>query len=297
MTWNVRYFGQATGGLRSTEGNLRRAAEAIAAQAAPPQVVLLQEVEGVSLRAGLGPVGQADRLRGLVNGALHRAGHDWRYRLHYTPAHRYGLPAGPALYTTGLAALVAEPLEVVEAQAEEVTHVRLPAFAAWKQRRWVVHLRLRVPGGAVLDVFHTHLSLPAFLEEGPPGAVRLPARMGWGSNQHQEIGRLLEVIALRRRAPETVIVAGDLNSLPGSPVLEALAAEGGLVDISGAPRSAGTAHFWRWQMHLDHLLAAPALADEAAAGPFWAIDDRDSPFFGLSDHAPKQAVLWGLRPS
>ena len=296
MTWNVRYFGHGTSGMRATAGTMRRAAEAIAGLPHPPEVLLLQEVEGErSLRGGLGEIGQADRFRGAVNLALHNAGYSWRYRAHYFPAHRYG-GERLAVYTTGLAALIAEDIVVEAEGVAEITHVRLPALGRFKQKRLVCHLRLRPPGeGAeAVDVFNTHLSLPAFFE-GSGGPATVPARMGAGSNQLAEIEAVLAEVA-QRRAGEgaAVVLGGDLNSLPGSPVLERLR-EAGLVDISGVEAGAGTARFAHLRMHLDHLLGSAALAAEG--GPFWAVDDPSGVFTGLSDHAPKLAAVRGVRRS
>lgn len=277
MTWNVRYFGQKTGGLRATRRCLTEIAEAIAQLSPMPDVLALQEVEDRSLRGGLHEVGQLDRFRGALHGALHRQGHDVRYRGLYTPAHRYALPGAPALYTTGLALLVREGIEMEQHAAEEITCVRIPAFSRLKQKRIAVHVRLSVDG-MPLDLFNTHLSLPAFFE-GSPHTV--PRRMGYGSNQLTEIRGVLDLISARAEAP--CVLVGDLNSLPGSPVHQALLASG-LSDVFAEQTDRCTARFAHLRMHLDHVFASPAL-DWSGAAVVGAPLDR------LSDHSPKVVTL------
>ena len=178
MTWNVRYFGHPSGGLRATDPSIRRLAWAVAGQAALPDVIALQEVESESLRGG-GGGSQLDRFAARLAEALEGHRRATRYTAHYFPAHRYALGSA-ALYTTGLAVLVRDGLDVEAASPREITHVRVRGFARLKQRRLAVHVRVRQPGSAhALDLFNTHLSLPAFLEVGPH---RVHSRMGHGTN-------------------------------------------------------------------------------------------------------------------
>jgi endonuclease/exonuclease/phosphatase family metal-dependent hydrolase len=284
MTWNVRYFGHPTRGLRATEPAIRRLAWVVAGQAELPDVIALQEVESESLRGGHGG-GQLDRFAARLGDALEAHRRPARYLAHYFPAHRYGLGRA-ALYTTGLAVLVREGLAVEAMSPREITHVRIPGFGRLKQRRLAVHLRIRPSGwSSALDLFNTHLSLPAFLEVGPH---RVAARMGHGTNQLAEAAALLSFVG-EHAGPHAVVV-GDFNSLPGSPVYDHLLASGFVdahAEVSGRTptslRDVGTASFMHLRMHLDHVFSSPAVRWRGLD----AADLDHGPFAGLSDHAPK----------
>lgn len=283
MTWNVRYFGHGTNGLRAQPHWMRRIAWRLAGQPEVPDVIALQELENGSLRAG--PEPQLERFLELFNAALTHHRHRKRYAGLYFPAHRYQV-GKTSFYTTGLAMLVSTGFTIEAHNAErphDITHVRLKRMARLKQRRIAAHVRLRTPGGAPLDVFNTHLSLPAFFEVGP----MLPKHMGSGSNQLAEAENLLAVL---ESAQERTIVMGDFNSAPGSPVYERLV-EAGWIDahraVSGLAvdelRQHGSASFLHYRMHLDHVFSSPALRPVRLAAH--SIDA--GPFRGLSDHAPK----------
>ncbi|MDG1484451.1 MAG: endonuclease/exonuclease/phosphatase family protein [Myxococcota bacterium] len=282
MTWNVRYFGQKTGGLRATQRCMNEIAAGIAGMDPVPDVLALQEVEDRSLRGGLSSVGQLDRFRGALHTALHAAGSPHRYQARYFPAHRYGPAITPPLYTTGLALLINEDITIEHAEAEEITAVRLPLFGKLKQKRIAVHARLS-RGEQRLDLFNTHLSLPAFFE-GSPHTV--PARMGAGSNQLTEIRAVLAMMARREEVLPTVVV-GDLNSLPGSPVHQALL-DAGLSDIFSDHGTLSTARFAHLRMHLDHVFATPEMAWSDCVVP-------GEPLASLSDHCPKVGRITRLR--
>ncbi|MCB9761227.1 MAG: endonuclease/exonuclease/phosphatase family protein [Alphaproteobacteria bacterium] len=297
MTWNVRYFGHGTRGVRATDGQVRKVAAAIAGLGAPPDVIALQEVEQTSIRGGLGAAPQLQRFMDALHLALDARGLDRRYQDLYFPAHRYQLAAGPAFYTTGLAVLVAEGVDVEDHNADEphdITHVRVPALGRFKQRRVAAHVRVRPQGAPrALDLFNTHLSLPAFFEGGFH-LHAIPRRMGHGSNQLREVEALLRLVAERADGDHAVIL-GDFNSRPASPVYEALR-RAGFVDAyahhhgldADTLEQTGTARFAHLRMHIDHLFSTQAVRwlDVAAH----AIDG-DNPFAGLSDHAPKLGRL------
>ncbi|MCB9742833.1 MAG: endonuclease/exonuclease/phosphatase family protein [Alphaproteobacteria bacterium] len=291
MTWNVRYFGHGTGGVRATEAWIRRVAEAIAALDPLPDVLALQEVEQTSIRGGLGAATQIERFAQALHEAMGARGVERTFRPLYYPAHRYALPVVPPLYTTGLAVLVADHLEVEDHNSDEpceITHVRVPWTAPFKQRRIAAHVRVRSPeSGQTLDLFNTHLSLPAFFHGGFH-LHRIAHRMGHGANQVAEIEALLDRIARRRGEGDAVIV-GDFNSAPNTPAYQALL-DRGWVDAFAPheePR-AGTARFWRWRMHIDHVFSTPGV--EWLHTHTHGIDD-DGPFLGLSDHSPKLGTL------
>lgn len=287
MSWNVRYFGHGLRGLRSTGRRLRRIARAIAEPA--PDIVALQEVETRSLRAGMGRP-QIDRLMQALHEEAERAGVHKRWQPLYFPAHRYEVAGMAPLYTTGLAVLVAEPLEIEEHNAlapHPITHFRLQSFAALKQTRIAAHVRVRDPErGTSIDLFNTHFSLPAFFEVG----FEMPHRMGAGSNQVREARALLEYIE-RRRGDGDAIVVGDLNSSPGSPTYEAIR-EAGFTDGFAAAvghdedtlRRWSTARFLHHRMHIDHVFSTPGV-EWLDWAPHTAC--RGGPFHQLSDHIPK----------
>ncbi len=281
MSWNVRYFGHGVGGLRATWTWKRRIAEAVASQRDLPDVIALQEVEARSLRAGLHPSPQLDRFVGCLNAALARRGWERTYRGLYYPAHTYGVGAA-SLYTTGLAVLVADTVIVESDNAEEphdITHLRLRAFGPFKQKRIVGHVRLRHrAGGPSLDLFNTHLSLPAFLEVGPH---RVPERMGHGSNQLREIDKVLEFA--EEHGGRHAVVVGDFNSLPGSPVYDAVVRAGWRDATPTHLHEVGTAAFLDRRMHIDHIFARPRVRFSHLEAH--SVDE--GPYSGLSDHAPK----------
>lgn len=284
MTWNVRYFGHGTGGLRASDAWMHRLAGAVATLDPLPDVIALQEVEDRSLRAGMHPLGQHRRFLRALNEARGTPG-GWHGM--YFPAHRYAVPGFAPAYTTGLAVLVGPGLHVERHNAElphDITHVRLRAFRALKQRRVAAHVRIRARGGT-LDLFNTHLSLPAFLEVGPH---RVPVRMGHGTNQLHEAQALLRYVGAQTVG--SAVIVGDFNSAPGSPVYRAIL-EAGLVDGFAAARGFDhddlhdwhTAAFRDQRMHIDHVFATPCVR--------W-LDFGDhqidtGPLGGLSDHAPK----------
>lgn len=286
MTWNVRYFGHNSRGLATDPQWMRRMAWVLAGLPDLPQVIALQEVEDVSLRGGDEP--HLERFLAMFHDALAHHRSDARYEGLYFPAHRYQF-GKTSLYTTGLALLVDERTPILSHNAQsphDITCVRLSRFARLKQRRIVAHAELLLPCGRSLDVYNTHLSLPAFFEVGPV----LPAHMGEGSNQVREAKALIEAVGpLVGRA---VVVMGDLNSAPGSATYGAIAASG-LRDLHGATlgadahRAHRSASFLRYRMHIDHIFASSDLGCEA----FVAHDIDEPPFMGLSDHAPKRARL------
>lgn len=293
MTWNVRYFGHGLGGLRSTDAWMRRIAQGLGSLDQLPEVVALQEVETRSLRAGLYPEPQLTRFLKQLNGILAARGTRRRYRGLYFPAHAYRLGASSALYTTGLAVLLADEIEVVGRHtAHDITCFRLATFERLKQRRVVAHVRLRRAGDEqAIDLFNTHFSLPAFLEVGPH---RVPDRMGHGTNQIREAERLVRFV--RQHAASRAVLVGDFNTQPGSPVYDALA-RSGLRDAFADTRAMdledllgwATARFLHKRMHIDHVFSTPDLE-------WLEFGDHDvdaGPLVGLSDHAPK--VGW-LRP-
>lgn len=268
MSWNVRYLSHGTGGAFATERQFVRVAEAIGALQPMPDVLALQEIENGSLRGGARP--QLERLVG----ALHRVSARV-YQPLYLPAHRYVF-AGASVYTTGLGWLVAPSLPIGPVTRDDITHVRLPAFARLKQRRIATGVRVWLDGQP-LDLFNTHLSLPAFLEA---GLHQVPSRMGWGTNQLAEVDALLRVVGAPDRP---VVVVGDFNAEPNSPVLARVRGAGWSVCAPAGPSAA----FLGWRFFIDHVLHAPSV--NVLPVDTGTVDE--GPFAGLSDHAPRVVDL------
>ena len=294
MTYNVRYFGHGTRGLASTHGGIVRIARALAALDPAPEIVCLQEVETSSLRSNilrrpLPEETQLDRLVHELDRALAAAGRKERFVAYYFPAHAYRVTERTSVYTTGLAVLARFDLEVLHHNAgrpHDITHRR--ALGNLKQTRVCGHVAFRASDGQTLDVFNTHLSLPNFWSK---KFWTDPLRMGFGENQLAEARALADFVHGERRG-EHVLVMGDFNSLPGSPVDQYLREERGFVDglrtalglEERAARAFPTAGFLNLRMHLDHIYASPSLAmvDVADTHPF----GKPGPFDGLSDHVP-----------
>jgi endonuclease/exonuclease/phosphatase family metal-dependent hydrolase len=288
LTWNVRYFSHRTRGLVAHRRGFDDVARALVS-CGPPDLVALQEVETSSWRGGRGP--QLARLLSALDAAAN--GSSRRYTAMYYPAHRYPSPWGGApVFTTGLAWLVAEPLVVLDHNAgapHEITHRRLPSFAGWKQSRVCAHVRVAVPGASTpLDLFNTHLSLPAFFVA---ESWRLPLRGGFGPNQATEARAVAAFVRAIARGP--AVLVGDFNSSPGSPAYDTIVASG-LRDafLDATPSAYGvwtTQRIGALRFHLDHVFATPDLRFLGFDGSHPA--DRPGRFEGISDHVPKLARL------
>jgi endonuclease/exonuclease/phosphatase family metal-dependent hydrolase len=298
MTYNVRYFGHALGGLASTRPAMRRIAEAIARLDPAPDVVCLQEVETRSLRSTIAHRGrdpQLARFMEELRAALAAANRPEAYAAHYFPAHAYRLSETARIYTTGLAVLARSDLQVDHHNADsphDITERGLHPIRGLKQTRICAHLRLRVAGshGSVpLDVFNTHLSLPSTFARAFWTERR---RLGFGPNQLTEAQNLARFVE-HEAASDRFIVLGDFNALPGSPVYRFLVEERGWVDAFASCRSLSLAELERWptagfvrmRMHLDHVFAGPGMDWIDFEGSH-CFGDRAGPFHGLSDHVP-----------
>ena len=95
------------------------------------------------------------------------------------------------------------------------------------------------------------------------------------------------------RKSDRFFIAGDFNSLPGSPVYKYLVGQPGYKDpfahvyrmTDNELKQWPTAGFMRLRMHLDHIFTGPMLKwiDFDETHPF---GDRACVFHGLSDHMP-----------
>jgi endonuclease/exonuclease/phosphatase family metal-dependent hydrolase len=287
LTYNVRYFAHMhpIRGASSTRRGLHSIAEALATLDTLPHVIALQEVEGRSIRsraAGAQDVRSDDQMTALsrtLDRSLARHDRAHRYRPHHQLAHRYGLHRMP-LYTTGLAWLVRDDVQIMDRDHREITHRRLRSVHGLKQSRLCLHMRIDWAGRPV-DLFNTHLSLPAFFS---PRTMRGPTRMGWGFNQEREVEAVADFV-MERAASDRLLLMGDFNSLPESPVEYRLRKE--LSVRNPFPSEASTwptAGFLHLRMRLDHVYAGPGLEleDHSGSHPFGA----PSRWQGLSDHVP-----------
>jgi endonuclease/exonuclease/phosphatase family metal-dependent hydrolase len=299
LSYNVRYFGHATRGIASTRNAMKRIASAIARLDPLPDIVCLQEVETASFRSNVvhrreSPEDtQLSRLMVMLDEALVAEGRgDEGYDAYYFPAHAYRLGQKAQIYTTGLAILSHRDFDVHHHNShkpEDITHRRIHAVSRLKQTRICAHMRCKDREGHVVDVFNTHLSLPTTLSR---NFWTRPERMGYGPNQIEEAKNLIRFVEAERRS-DRFFIAGDFNSLPGSPVYEHLTKQHGYCDpfaevhrmSADELRKWPTAGFMQLRMHLDHIFTGPALRwidfDETHA-----FGDRTAKFHGLSDHVP-----------
>lgn len=298
MTYNVRYFGHALRGLASTRRSKLGIAEGIARLDDPPDVVCLQEVETISLRATVAArrshpaETQLETFMDVFERVWGKGSFPYE-ALHFR-AHTYG-PARWPVYTTGLALLVNKRTVAVDHHNADaphaITHHHVSMLRGVKQSRICAHVRLRArdDSGAAMHVFNTHLSLPSifareFWDE--------KDKMGVGPNQLAEATSLARFVQ-QGAGDEPFVVVGDFNSAPATPVFDRLVkdmgwrcaqAEVGMIDPSNR-RSFATAGFMSMRMHLDHIFGGNGVRFEDMDGTA-RVDDRASPFYGLSDHAP-----------
>jgi endonuclease/exonuclease/phosphatase family metal-dependent hydrolase len=298
MTYNVRYFAQATRGVASTLRPLQGIARAIARLDPVPDLICLQEVETRSIRStvarrrGARGLTQLEQLMEALREALLAQGKEDAFEAYYFSAHTYRFFGRSPLYTTGLAILAHRDFEVGHhnaAKPHDITHRRIHAVRRLKQTRICGHLRFRHRSGHSIDVFNTHLSLPSvFARE----FWKQRDHLGWGENQLQE-AHSLALCVEQQRESDRFVVLGDFNSRPGSPVYDYLTRERGLVDafarVKGlAPEDLGrwpTAGFLRLRFRVDHVFSGPGLEwlDFEGSHPFGL---RGGLFHGLSDHVP-----------
>lgn len=295
MSYNVRYFGHTLRGVGSTKQGLEAIARSIASLEEIPDVVCLQEVEQRSLRSSLShpkDTTQLDAWTRALSEALSASGKDRRYRSYYYPAHQYALGRAK-LYTTGLAVLVADDLDVLIHNADaphDITHRKSKTLGRLKQTRICAHVRIRNRRGECLDIFNTHLSLPSFT--GKEFFVE-EARMGYGRNQLEELASLVSFVEAES-GERPFLLMGDFNSLSGSAVYEellrALPAKDPFPEITGHDpfelrKLWPTAGFMNLRMRIDHVFLGRGATckDLEGSHPFGL---KTGVWHGLSDHVP-----------
>ncbi|MGF1511228.1 MAG: endonuclease/exonuclease/phosphatase family protein [Myxococcota bacterium] len=295
MTYNVRYFAHQhpVRGLSSLKRNVASVAKAIAGLDELPHVVALQEVERRSLRAwwshGRGGFSQMDVFAKALSVALQDGNGLYGYRCLYFPAHSYST-GGVNVYTTGLGVLVRTDLEVLDWTSRDVTARRPPPWGRLKQTRICAHVQIAVPGGIVLDVFNTHLSLPLFFSG---KWVRGTGRLGGGTNQVLEAERVASFVK-SQASSDRFVVMGDFNSQPGTEAYRVFS-EPGFLDVFGRAAFA-TAGFMHLRMRLDHIFHGRGLSAVDHEGTH-AYGDVRGQWHGLSDHVPLVARFTWSDPS
>ena len=296
VSYNVRYFGHALRGLASTRGSKRGVAEALASLDPAPDIVCLQEVETISLRSSLAfrrsheNETQLEAFMTELEKSFGKRPPPFPYDAFYFHANVNRI-AGRPVQSMGLAILVHRYRLRIEAHncesPENITHHHVLRWKDRKQTRICAHMKLQCDGRA-FHVFNTHLSLPT------PFAKAFwtqRERMGFGVNQLHE-AKTLAAFIQRHAGDEPFVVCGDFNSAPFSPVYRYLTEDVGLVgvqkalgQIDGDPRAFPTAGFMNLRMHLDHLFSSPRLRWLDLDGTR-RFGDKQSPFWGKSDHVP-----------
>jgi predicted extracellular nuclease len=163
------------------------------------------------------------------------------------------------------------PIELVAThRANEV--LSLPDGSVTQFSRELLEVHVRSSGGVPVVTFAAHFKSKANDE---------PARR---LAEARHTRRIVDELAVREPA-SVIVLAGDLNDTPGSPPLEALTADGGLVraaaDLS-EPAQATYIFDGRGQA-IDHLLIAPG--GDALRVPRSSRVWRDGTGWGGSDHA------------
>lgn len=297
VTYNVRYFGHALRGLASTRGGKRGIAEALAGLEPAADIICLQEVETISLRSSLAfrrshtQETQLESFMAQLEESFESRPPPFPYDAFYFRAHVNRI-AGAPLQSMGLAILVHRyRIRIDTHNCESPHNITWHHVLRWKDRkqtRICAHMRLVGPGGKPFHIFNTHLSLPTPFAK---GFWTVKEKMGFGVNQLQEAKSLAAFIE-RHAGGEPFIVCGDFNSPPGSPVYRYLTEDAGLTgvqhrfgQIDSDPRAFPTAGFMNLRMHLDHLFSGGGLRwlDLEGTRKF---GDRQSPFYGKSDHVP-----------
>ncbi|MDQ3262833.1 MAG: endonuclease/exonuclease/phosphatase family protein [Myxococcota bacterium] len=299
VSYNVRYFGNALGGLASTPGIKRRIAHQLLSLDPLPDLICLQEVETLSLRSSLASrrsrpgETQLEQFMVRMNEKWDPSRGAFPYEAFYFRAHTYKVGELLPIYTTGLAVVVnTQRLKVEGHNAEAPDHItyhHTERFKDRKQSRICAHLQLRDSKGRPFHIFNTHLSLPTPFTK---GFWSQKDKMGHGPNQVHEARSLVGFVK-KHSGDDPFVVCGDFNSPPGSPVYRFLTEECGLCSaqqqlgqIDGVqPRAFPTAGFMHLRMHLDHLFSGGAVQWLDLEGT-QAITDPRCAFKGMSDHVP-----------
>lgn len=298
VSYNVRYFGHALRGLASTRTSKQGIALRLSELSPLADIICLQEVETVSLRAKIALKNARPKQTQLEDfmeefeNVFKAKSMLFPYEAFYFRAHTYRLGDTP-LYTTGLAILVNLNRLKVEGHnvdsPHHITHHHTERWKDRKQSRICAHMRVATLQNQPLHIFNTHLSLPTPFAK---GFWSQKDKMGFGVNQVKEAHTLAKFVHQHSKG-EPFIVCGDFNSAPGSDVFKYLCSEAGLICAQArlkqidptSLRGFPTAGFMRLRMHLDHLFSGGPL-EWVDCDETFPIDHPKNKFNGLSDHTP-----------
>jgi endonuclease/exonuclease/phosphatase family metal-dependent hydrolase len=297
VCWNVRYFSHHTGGVFSTDRNVRLAAQAVGGLDPQPDFIALQEIDNVGIRTALGrtlrrrqgqPVPQLDRFVSCLNEACVSQG-GTPYAVLFFPAH--GHAGRGHLMSSGLTVLYRTEFSLAGHNAPnpcDITFRRLKHWRKLKQTRICAWARFDLGDGYRLNLFNTHVSLPAFLARSPNHAH---GRFGEAVNQLQEVERLLTYVNSTRDDLPTLLV-GDFNAAPDSSVYRRLVGDTEFHDAHahhlGVPsremKARPSAGFFRMRYRLDHLFCTQDVRFTSFAETL--LHGANHRWKGLSDHTP-----------
>ena len=172
----------------------------------------------------------------------------------------------------------------------DITHRRFPSLARWKQTRVCGHVRIRHPDWGLIDLFNTHLSLPAFLTRDILSYTR---QLGYGLNQLKEAKSLLSFIEASRESGCSPLLVGDFNSVPGSAVHELITRKHQLRDVVGEQSASGegrsrefsTAGLLGLRLPIDYIFSNRRF-DWLDVDGTHSFGEQAGYFHGLSDHVP-----------
>jgi endonuclease/exonuclease/phosphatase family metal-dependent hydrolase len=208
--------------------------------------------------------------------------------------------------------VVASDVRTAEALPFPVFHAGdpQPFGARIPLRRGIVHARVAASGIGEVDVFVAHFKSahPVALRDAAGAEVEpLRPRERAEGAVRTLVSRAAEALYMRALVDEVlarepgahVAVIGDLNDVPGSPVLRALRCEGEgeLFDCAAAvdPAERFSVLYRGRQAQIDHVLATASLHARLARAHFFNADLcdhgefdplRDEPITIDSDHAP-----------
>lgn len=192
-------------------------------------------------------------------------------------ARLHGVMADGVLGETGAPAsvdvAVLSKTEIDEVVRHRATHpLTLPSGAITTFSRELLEVHTRAASGAEVVMFAAHFK--AKVNDQPERRLA----------EAQASSEIVNAVASARPGV-LVVLGGDLNDTPGSPPLNALTVDGGLVRVADdLPRAAqATYTYGSSSQAIDHLLLAPGVA--AMRVPFSSQVWRDGRGWGGSDHA------------
>jgi endonuclease/exonuclease/phosphatase family metal-dependent hydrolase len=293
LSYNVHYFSSDSKGIWSVKKTLKEISVALSQLNPLPDIVCFQEIEFKSLRAFRTvsqEKAQIDTFTDEWSAVFLNQGMPFPYEGYYFPAHAYRLK-NLVFYTTGLAIFIrSSSFRILNETIEPFILTRNEPFKQLKQKlkqtRICAHLALEEVGtNKRLHIYNTHFSLPSPLTKNYWVSRQ---KMGFGQNQILEARRLLNYIK-KTKGKAPVIVCGDFNSWPKSPVYEMLIARGQLTDVrvllGEEKENFVTAGFMNMKLHLDHVFSSGDIRWKDMENTC-RFGDATSPFHGLSDHIP-----------